>query len=70
MVSVAVSGQKDREGADIMEAAEELGEIGIVSVARHMTIVSVVGHKMRNMVGVAGKAFFYFSSKPKISANY
>jgi aspartate kinase len=61
MVSVAVSGQKTREGADIVEVAEELGEIGIVSVARHMTIVSVVGHKMRNMVGVAGKSFNLFS---------
>jgi aspartate kinase len=59
MVSLAVSADNSSDyHSSIDEAVSELNEIGVVSVARHMSIVSVVGHKMRNMVGVAGKFFF------------
>jgi aspartate kinase len=57
MVSLAVSTDNSSDyHSSIDEAVMELNEIGIVTVARHMSIVSVVGHKMRNMVGVAGKS--------------
>lgn len=55
MVSLAVSGGSSISSID--ETVNELSEVGIVSVERHMCIVSVVGHKMRNIVGVAGEVF-------------
>lgn len=60
MISLAASSSNDGTGID--EAAVELEEIGVVSLARHMSIVSVVGHKMRNMVGVAGEIFSSLAS--------
>jgi aspartate kinase len=57
MVSLAVSTDNSCDfNSSLDEAVSELNEIGIVSVTRHMSIVSVVGHKMRNMVGVAGES--------------
>jgi aspartate kinase len=57
MVSLAVSTDNSNDfNSSLDEAVSELNEIGIVSVSRHMSIVSVVGHKMRNMVGVAGES--------------
>ena len=54
-LSVAVSRQiSDVHNELIERTVQDLEEIGIVTVARHMSIVSVVGHKMRNMVGIAG----------------
>ena len=41
----------------IKEATKALSELGIVAAMPHMSIVSVVGHKMRNMVGVAAEIF-------------
>lgn len=39
----------------VEEAARELGELGDVTLTKHMSIISVVGHRMRNMVGTAGE---------------
>lgn len=55
MVSLAVPVGSSITSID--EAVNELSEVGIVTVERHMCIVSVVGHKMRNIVGVAGEVF-------------
>lgn len=55
-ISFALStGAADVDGRNIERAAAELEELGTVTIARHMSIVSVVGHKMRNMVGIAGE---------------
>jgi aspartate kinase len=55
MVSLAVSGGTSITSID--EVVNELDEVGVVTAERHMSIVSVVGHKMRNIVGVAGEVF-------------
>lgn len=52
-VSFAVSTSSPRTNL-IEEVLEELKDIGTTTVNGNMSIVSVVGHKMRNMVGVAG----------------
>ncbi|KAF2002490.1 aspartate kinase [Amniculicola lignicola CBS 123094] len=54
MLSLAVCPGKNH---DLEKAVEELSELGIVTAVRHMSIVSVVGHKMRNMVGISAEIF-------------
>ena len=55
-ISLAVSSVT--EGArEIQNAISEIQKLGTVSVTREMSIVSVVGHKMRNTVGIAGEIF-------------
>jgi len=44
-------------GDAVCEALPDLEEFGAVGVVPKMSIISVVGHKMRNMVGVAGEIF-------------
>lgn len=56
-LSLAVSTTNIQTEDAIREAVSELQELGKVTVARHLSIISVVGHKMRNMVGVAGEIF-------------
>ena len=45
------------ESERLSEASLELSELGYVSVMEDMSIVSVVGHKMRNMVGISAEIF-------------
>jgi aspartate kinase len=59
MLSLAVCPSK---GDKLKEATVELEDLGTVTVARHMSIVSVVGHKMRNMVGISGEVFSALAS--------
>lgn len=54
MLSIAVCSSR---GDEVDEAVAELEEVGAVTPMRHMSIISVVGHKMRNMVGIAGEIF-------------
>jgi len=42
---------------DLADAIEQLRRFGTVDVIRNMTILSLVGKHMRNMVGIAGKMF-------------
>lgn len=58
-VSLAVSSETER-ASDIKTAVAEIGKIGTVSVTNGMSIISVVGQKMRNMVGVAGESCTFF----------
>ncbi|KAF2809993.1 aspartate kinase [Mytilinidion resinicola] len=63
MLSLAVSSDgSSKSNGNIEETVAELSEIGIVTVARHMSIVSVVGHKMKNMVGISGEVFSALAS--------
>lgn len=43
--------------SSISDAIDELEALGSVSLVKNMSIVSVVGHKMRNMVGTASEIF-------------
>ncbi|KAI0290992.1 Aspartate/glutamate/uridylate kinase [Russula brevipes] len=54
-VSMAIEDVLDRK----LQArlVRDLEKIGIVSVHRDMTILSMVGRQMRNMVGIAGRMF-------------
>ena len=54
-VSMAISSDV-REG-DLRDAIEELRKYGTVDVIRDLTILSVVGKQMKQMVGIAGKMF-------------
>lgn len=55
-ISLAVSPDgSDVDRDSIGRAVADLKEIGDVTVMKHMSIVSVVGHKLRNVVGVDGK---------------
>ncbi|KAF2788399.1 aspartate kinase [Melanomma pulvis-pyrius CBS 109.77] len=42
---------------NLKEATKALSHLGTATSVPHMSIVSVVGHKMRNMVGIAGEIF-------------
>lgn len=55
-VSMAIHSPSS-EGKILRQAAEELGECGDVSVLHNMTILSLVGADMKDMVGIAGKMF-------------
>jgi aspartate kinase len=52
-VSLAISTLDTAE--KIERLVESLGKCGKVEILRDVAIVSVIGHKMRNMVGIAGK---------------
>ncbi|KAF2121239.1 aspartate kinase [Lophiotrema nucula] len=54
MLSLAVCLMK---GDKIKDITVDLAELGITSAVENMSIVSVVGHKMRNMVGISGEIF-------------
>ncbi|KAK1760939.1 Aspartate/glutamate/uridylate kinase [Echria macrotheca] len=55
-VSIAIHmGNSEQSSFD--KAVEELKECGNVSVINGMTILSLVGAEMKNMVGIAGKMF-------------
>ena len=47
----------DTEEDGIQRAVSDLEEVGQVTVTKHMSIISVVGHKLRNVVGVDGQIF-------------
>lgn len=53
-ISLAVS-MEGQNSDGIERAVADLEEIGWVTVAERMAIVSVVGHKLRNVVGVDGE---------------
>lgn len=55
-VSMAMNGNGIRKGI-LDRLVGELGDVGEVTVKRDMAILSLVGHQMRNMVGIAGKMF-------------
>lgn len=55
-VSMAIHSPSS-ESKILRQAAEELGECGDVSVLHNMTILSLVGADMKDMVGIAGKMF-------------
>ncbi|KAK6950314.1 hypothetical protein Daesc_008640 [Daldinia eschscholtzii] len=52
-VSLAVQAPSDPSA--LLRLREELERFGQVAITSHMSIVTVVGHKMRNMVGVSSK---------------
>ncbi|KAL5330303.1 hypothetical protein ACEPPN_003829 [Leptodophora sp. 'Broadleaf-Isolate-01'] len=54
-VSLALSGLEE-EGE--VEVERSLGKCGDVQVVRDVAIVSVIGHKMRNKVGIAGTSLY------------
>lgn len=53
-VSLAISSLDGIESANTNRLIKSLEKCGKVEVLSEMTIVSVIGHKMRNMVGIAG----------------
>lgn len=55
-ISLAVSSATER-ARGVKDAISEIEKLGTVSVTRGMSIISVVGHKMRNAVGIAGEIF-------------
>ncbi|KAF2734892.1 aspartate kinase [Polyplosphaeria fusca] len=59
MLSLAVCSTK---GDRIHDVTAELCEFGVVTAVKNMAIVSVVGHKMRNMTGIAGEIFHALAS--------
>ncbi|KAF8861680.1 aspartate kinase [Acephala macrosclerotiorum] len=63
-VSLALSNVDNGDGveAGIEKVAQALEKCGKVEVQRGMAIVSVIGHKMRNMVGIAGQIFSTLAS--------
>jgi aspartate kinase len=52
-VSLAISSLDT--GEKIVNLVSELEKCGNVEIFRGMAIVSIIGHKMRNMVGIAGE---------------
>ncbi|KAL0631786.1 Aspartokinase [Maublancomyces gigas] len=54
-VSMALHSEVREE--DLREAIEQLQRYGTVDVTRDLTILSLVGKQMRNMVGIAGRMF-------------
>jgi aspartate kinase len=44
------------------EARRNLSELGTVSVMSKMSIVSVIGHRMRNVVGISAEIFSALAS--------
>ncbi|KAF1985609.1 aspartate kinase [Aulographum hederae CBS 113979] len=58
LLSLAVSVDSAAKEVDSLgEAVKDLDDIGIATTTRHMSIISIVGHKMRNVVGVAAEIF-------------
>ncbi|KAK5113760.1 hypothetical protein LTR85_010777 [Meristemomyces frigidus] len=59
-LSLAVSSKSSAAAIGLFErdlAASQLGQLGVATLRKHMSIVSVVGHRMRNMVGTAAEIF-------------
>ncbi|KAK9473485.1 Aspartate/glutamate/uridylate kinase [Dipodascopsis tothii] len=54
-VSMALHSEGNLSG--LREASEELKKLGTVDIIRNMTIVSLVGKQMKQLVGIAGKMF-------------
>ncbi|KAK9365964.1 Aspartate/glutamate/uridylate kinase [Lipomyces kononenkoae] len=54
-VHVSLALHSEPREYDIRDAADELRRLGSVDIIREMTIVSLVGKKMKQMVGIAGK---------------
>ncbi|KAF2660814.1 aspartate kinase [Lophiostoma macrostomum CBS 122681] len=54
MLSLAVCCTKPER---VKDATAEMSELGYTSIVECMSIVTVVGHKMRNMVGISGEIF-------------
>jgi aspartate kinase len=46
----------------LFEAKRTLSELGTVSVMSKMSIVSVIGHRMRNVVGISAEIFSALAS--------
>ncbi len=59
-ISLAISSLDD-ENIGLERVVESLGKCGSVVWMAGMSIVSVIGHKMRNKVGIAGRFSFEFS---------
>ncbi|KAK9316524.1 Aspartate/glutamate/uridylate kinase [Lipomyces starkeyi] len=56
-VHVSMALHYESKEHDLRDAVDELKRLGSVDVIRDMTIVSLVGKKMKQMVGIAGKMF-------------
>ncbi|KAF2710745.1 aspartate kinase [Pleomassaria siparia CBS 279.74] len=54
MLSLAVSSTRPQ---DLKAATKAFSHLGTATAVPHMSIVSVVGHKMKNVVGIAGEIF-------------
>lgn len=54
-VSMAIS--SDVREADLKDAIEQLKRFGTVDIIRDLTILSVVGKQMKDMIGIAGRMF-------------
>merc|ERR1711939_678895 len=46
----------------VAEALPDLEEFGTTTVMRKMSIISVIGHRMKNMVGIAAEIFSALAS--------
>lgn len=57
-ISVAIgTDNSTRETETLLKAVTEMQELGKVTVTKHMAIVSVIGTRMRHVVGVVGEIF-------------
>jgi aspartate kinase len=54
MLSLAICASHPRA---LENTSRKLEEFGVVSLIRNMSIVSVVGHRMRNVVGIGAEIF-------------
>ncbi|KAK9464926.1 Aspartate/glutamate/uridylate kinase [Lipomyces arxii] len=61
-VHVSMALHSDLQEQDLHEAVDELKKLGSVDVIRDMTIVSLVGKQMKQLVGIAGKMFSTLAS--------
>ncbi|KAI9720084.1 MAG: hypothetical protein M1828_005812 [Chrysothrix sp. TS-e1954] len=55
--SVSLALSTDSDESSLLLVLADLEKFGTVTVTRDMAIISVIGHKMRNMVGVSGQIF-------------
>ncbi|KAA8895904.1 Aspartate/glutamate/uridylate kinase [Sphaerosporella brunnea] len=56
-VHVSMALQSEVKDHALMGAVEELKRFGSVDVIRNLTILSLVGKQMKNMIGIAGRMF-------------
>ncbi|KAK9449412.1 Aspartate/glutamate/uridylate kinase [Limtongia smithiae] len=61
-VHVSMALHSELRDADLKEAVEELQNLGTVDIMRGMTIVSLVGKQMKQLVGIAGRMFSTLAS--------
>ena len=59
MLSLALYAPEPRS---LKHATQPLQELGTVTVMRNMSIVSVIGHSMRNVVGIGAEIFSALAS--------